>query len=729
MGISIIDLEGKILYSNIVFADIHGYKPEEIEGKHFSTFHTGEQMKSVEEFNQTILREGYNKGELWHRRRDGTVFPAYMHNSLIRDGEGIPVAIVGTIQDITGLKSMQQALEESERKYRSVFQNTGTATVIMEEDKTISLVNDEFVHLTGYSREEVEDSKKWSDFITEEYLEKMERYHRDIRRENSSVPHRHEFDIKDRDNNIKNILATVDIIPGTSRSIASLHDITEQKRTIEALKESEKRFRTMFENTPGGIVIVGPDYMIRDVNCRTCEITGYSRDELVGELCDIICPKGSESRQCPIWEEGTDGFTGMDTAIKCKGGSKKPILKNAKKIELGGEVSILENYQDISERKYLEEERQKHSKLESLGTLAGGIAHDFNNLLGAISGYIEIAKMEAENPEVAGNLENSIKAIQRAKSLTQQLLTFSKGGAPVKEFLDVREIIRETAEFSIRGSGANAGYDFDDQLWNIHADRGQIGQVFQNLTINAVQAMPRGGKLIFRACNKRIHSHHRLKPGSYIKIVVKDEGTGIPAKYINSIFDPYFTTKQEGSGLGLATVFSIVKNHEGDIEVQSVPGDGTGFTIYLPATGRDVETRSHRQDQITRGNGEKILVLEDDELVGKSLDRMLKSLNYSPEIVTRGDEALGCYRDAMESGNPFDVVITDLTVKGDRGGEEINQLILECHPGARTIVSSGYATDPVMANFREYGYRATLPKPVMLKKLADTLNRVIREEP
>jgi len=724
-GIALTDTEGTIIAANRAFAAMHGYEQEELADRHISALLTEDEISRIDNVKSRINSNRVFDGEARHKRKDGSVFPVHVHISLISDDSGEDVAIVGIVSDITRQKNIERELALSEKKYRSVFQNTGTATLIVEEDHTISLVNDEFIKLSGYSREEVEGRKKWTEFIVGEQLARMKEYHRMRREDGEQPPRSYESDMRDRWGNVKRILLKVDIIPGTSRGIASLHDITEQKNTIRALEESKKKFRTLFENTPGGIIIIGRDYRIRDVNSRTCEITGYTREELVGEFCDIVCPKGMKSRECPIWQGGSDGFTGMETEIKCRDGSRKPILKNAKKIELENETYILENYQDISERKRLEEERQKHSKLESVGTLAGGIAHDFNNLLGAISGYIEIAGMQTGENAVSEYLDNSMKAIGRAKALTQQLLTFSRGGAPVKEPVDIKEIIRETVEFSLRGSSSSAEYIFDGEFPNILLDSGQISQVFQNLAINAIQAMPEGGTLTLSLINKDITSHPRLRPGRYLRIEVRDQGTGIPEKHLPNIFDPYFTTKQKGSGLGLATVFSIIKNHGGDIIAASTLGEGTVFTIHLPVTQSDLDVPSERDKSLIRGNGERILVLEDDELLGRSFANMISAIKYKPEIVTSSREAIDKYRKAYRDGEPYDAVITDLTIKGDTGGEEINRQILEMNPDAKTIVSSGYATDPIMSNYREYGYSAALPKPVMIDTLSRVLNQVL----
>lgn len=732
-GIAITNIEGNLLFANNAFAEMHGYTAGELAGMHLSVFHTPEQMLSMEEANRQTKETGSFSGEIWHARRDGTAFPTLMHNSLMRDEAGSTVAMIGAVRDITEMKKTEVALRESEERYRAVFQNTGTATCILEEDTTISLANERFEELSGCSREEIEGKKSWIEFVTQEYLEKMKEYHKERRTGEGKAPTSYDFDFKSAKGNIKKIHLTIAVIPGTKKSVASLHDITERKHIEEALRESEDKYRSIFETAPISIVMVDREGLIVDINPHHVTSIGrgittkgdYIGKNIVthpsiaaaglsGDYDRILKgePFDRTDVYFPTLSGGADGYFNV---------SGRPLLKEG---EVVGAITI---HEDITERKRLEKEQQRHAKLESVGTLAGGIAHDFNNLLSAIIGYIELARMNAvKESDVRSNLDECMKGIAMAKQLTQQLLTFSKGGTPVKGPVKIDKVIKETAEFCLRGSNSNAEYVFAEGLRNADVDREQIAQVIQNLTINAFQAMPRGGVISFSAENEHVTSNPNLEPGDYVKVNVRDQGLGIPKEHLTSIFDPYFSTKQEGSGLGLATSYSIIKKHGGDINVDSTLGEGTTFTIYLPVAISREALEERAGSGYAAGEGQKILVLEDEDIVARSIGKVLERLGYNPEVVGDGQEAVDLYKRAKEKGDPFDLVITDLTIRGGMGGKEANRLILEYDPEARTVVSSGYATDPILANFEDYGYRAALPKPVKFDILGTTMADVLK---
>ncbi len=386
---------------------------------------------------------------------------------------------------------------------------------------------------------------------------------------------------------------------------------------------------------------------------------------------------------------------------------------------------------DITRQKELEEKLLKAHKLESLGTLAGGIAHDFNNVLTAILGNISLARTWSgpeTNPisEVLADAEN---ACLKARGLTHQLLTFSSGGRPVKRPVLLGPVIEQSARMALSGSAARGVFRIAEDLWPVEADEGQIGQVVHNLVLNAVQAMPGGGEIEIAAGNLAVSAGEggNLTPGPYLEIVVRDEGVGIPEDIRGRIFDPYFTTKQAGSGLGLAIVYSIVRNHGGEITAASSPGRGSVLTVFLPAApGKEV--RPADPDSVPlRGEG-KILVMDDERAIRRSACLMLADLGYTTVAVGDGREMLEVYRRAREEGEPFDAVIVDLTVRGGMGGLEANRELLNYDPEAVTIVTSGYSSDPVMDRYREQGFRGVIPKPYRLAHLAEVLSTVLSQE-
>ena len=382
---------------------------------------------------------------------------------------------------------------------------------------------------------------------------------------------------------------------------------------------------------------------------------------------------------------------------------------------------------DITVRKNLEKEQLKIQKLESIGVLAGGIAHDFNNVLTGILANVSILKecvdKSSENCKRLNDLE---KATYRAKELTNQLLTFSKGGKPVKDVIHIGELIKECTDFSARGSSLRCVYDIREPLSPVEADIGQVSQVINNLVINAKQAMPEGGMLKISVEN--ISNAAKMPGGErYVKISVEDHGVGISEENLCKIFDPYFTTKAEGSGLGLSSTYSIIKNHNGIIEVRSKLGEGTVFDIYLPASDKEVTRKLDEAESLVAGSG-RVLIMDDDEIIRDVLSSILCMLGYKAVFVINGEEALEQYGLARDAGEPFEAVIMDLTIRGGMGGRETVRKILELDPHAKVIVSSGYHNDPLMSDYLEYGFKGVIPKPYRAAELSRVLKDVIDQK-
>jgi signal transduction histidine kinase/ActR/RegA family two-component response regulator len=387
-----------------------------------------------------------------------------------------------------------------------------------------------------------------------------------------------------------------------------------------------------------------------------------------------------------------------------------------------------------ADRKQAEEALHKMEKLKSVGTLAGGIAHDFNNILTGLFGNLEVARQDLP-PGHPGRkaLVAAEKSMNRAVALTKQLLTFAKGGAPVKESVSLPELVSGVVQFDLSGSNVKPVIKAAPDLYPVDADPGQLQQVFSNLTINARQAMPRGGHLRITLENVELAAGEvpGLEPGSYVRCTVADEGSGIDPEQLNRIFDPYFTTKKEGSGLGLATVYSIVVRHGGGISVSSRPGRGTVFTLHLPAASVPPPTKTESPVEPKKGEEKsgpvKVLVMDDEESIRQIVKTMLERKGYRVETTADGLDAVAAYQRAQEAGDPFRVVIMDLTIPGGVGGKEAVKRILALDPQARVVVSSGYADDQVMAEYAGYGFRAVVPKPFTRKKLLEVLAKILED--
>ncbi|MFZ5798447.1 MAG: hybrid sensor histidine kinase/response regulator, partial [Thermodesulfobacteriota bacterium] len=391
-------------------------------------------------------------------------------------------------------------------------------------------------------------------------------------------------------------------------------------------------------------------------------------------------------------------------------------------------IGVVLVFRDVTDRRRLEKEMLKNQKLESVGLLAGGIAHDFNNILAAILGNIDLALHRLGDSERVGALlVEAEKASLRAKGLTQQLLTFAKGGSPVRRTVSIAGVAKDSAQFILRGSPIRCELDFPEELWLVDIDPGQISQVVQNIILNARESMPEGGSIQVRGRNLSEPSSDGGDPRDLVEITLADQGPGISPEIIDKLFDPYFTTKKKGSGLGLAICHSIVSQHGGTIGVASVPGEGATFTIRLPAsrnTTRSDEDATAPSFSLHQRK-QRVLLMDDDEMVIDIAREMLNHLGHEVEVAGDGKAAVDLYQEALSRGQRFDAVILDLTVPGGMGGKEAVRELLSLDPNAQVIVSSGYSNDPVMADHVDYGFCAAVVKPFRLEDLAAAMEKAL----
>ncbi len=655
----------------------------------------------------------------------------------IKDDQGNMTRAVLVYMDITGRIRAEETLRKSEEKYRDLFENANDLIQSVGADGSILYVNRAWCDTLGYHEDEIPGLSIF-DIIHPECD--------DCNVEFKSIVY------GERTGRIVTQFVTKDgrtiIVEGNVNTIYEkgkfagtrgiFRDITESKKSEELIASERERLAVTLRSIGDGVITTDTKGKVILVNKVAEKLTGWKQNEaegkplaevfhIINEATRMRCdnPVGNVLKGRKVTDiAGHSVLIGRDGSERIVTDSIAPIIdKNSTVI---GYVLV---FHDITLRQKMENDLLKKEKLESLGIIAGGIAHDFNNLLNGIMGNIDLALTKiAPGDEVYRRLSQAEKATLRARDLTSRLLTFSKGGAPIRKAASIRELIKDTADFVLGGTNIKSEFSLPEDLWYAEIDEGQISQVINNLVMNAVQAMPEGGPIRICAENAVIGpSEMPLQiEGNFVKITIKDSGTGIPKENLNRIFEPYFTTKQSGNGLGLATTYSIVKSHSGHIEVESDEGKGTVFSIYLPALTGPVEIKKNIAEDIPSGTGKgKILLMDDEELIRDTVGTMLGRIGYSVECALDGRQALQLYRKAKESGKPFDAVILDLTIPGGMGGKDAIRELLAFDPGVKAIVSSGYSSDPIMANYRQYGFSGVVAKPYKMNDLNKVLFKVL----
>ena len=660
----------------------------------------------------------------------------------VKQGDQV-TGIVTLIHDVTERREREVNLSASERRYRTLIENARDAVFVIQEER-LAAANPTAVDLFGFSglpHEKAEDFHRLRNAVDPDFLVRLEQRFQD-RMAGKPIEALFAYPIcSPREGSEVRWLESNSVLidwDGNPALLVIARDITRRKKAEDALLEERNRLAVTLRSIGDGVIATDTDGRVAMINRAAEEMTGWSFEEALGkplpQVFSIVNQNTRKPCENPVEKVlETGGVVGLanHTVLIAKGGGERIIADSGSPIQdrEGRLYGVVLAFQDITEKHRMEAELARTRNLESLGVLAGGIAHDFNNILAVILGNLNLMEMAPERgSEVHECIKEAEQAVRQAKALALQLLTFAKGGTPVKKTAVLSEAIRESCGFAVRGSNVKCEYAIDDELWPVDADVEQMGQVLNNLFINARQAMRQGGCIQITARNVVLDaaSGVPLKPGPFVSIAIQDEGVGIPETHLPRIFDPYFTTKQTGIGLGLATTHSIICRHGGHISVASEPGHGTLFTIYLPASSASaVDEPPVKEQPLFKGTG-NVLLMDDDPNIRKMMGRQLKILGYRASLSEDGKEAILMYQTAMEKGEPFSAVIMDLTIPGGMGGKEAIGQLLKLDPKAVALVSSGYANDPVMAQCTAYGFKGVVPKPFTLKELAHALEKALK---
>jgi PAS domain S-box-containing protein len=730
------DIGGKFIYASETFFRDVGYSSKEFNSQNsFEFIHPEDRERVLKHLGK--INEGITVRDIEYRflKKNGQSVYFSTNASPIYNSENEVIAVLTTTNDISFRKQIEEKLNAEEKRFRLLFDNSFDAIFWADKDTgVITNCNKSATKLLEKNKDEI-IGKHHSEMYLQQDRERADKtFNRNITEDGETV---RDLQIVTKSGKLKPVeIASTEItISGKTIRQGVFRDISERNQAEQDLREIEERYRLLFQNMIDGYAyhkVVADetgkpiDYIYIDINPAFTEMTGLTRDQVIGKRVTEAIP-GTEND--PADWIGRFGEVGLK-------GTTLHVEEFSEAIEKYFEVNgwspkkgyFAVTFSDITEKKKLEEERLKYLKIESLAILAGGIAHDYNNILVGILGNVNLLQLDQNLPEKSQDILNEMEtATLRASQLTNQLLTFSKGGVPVTQPESISEIIKDTSSFVLRGSRSNCIISMPDDLPLVEIDAGQINQLLSNLIINADQAMPRGGTISISVEKEMISDDNSfgLNRGEYIKVSVTDEGIGISNENLPKIFDPYFTTKTKGSGLGLATSYSIVKRHGGYIDAETKNEKGTTFYFYLPVSSKLSPHIQQKQTPQIKFD-DYALLMDDDEGIQTTVKMMLNELNIETDVARDGAEAIRMYKNRMKTNNPYSLVIMDLTIPGGMGGHECIELLLDLDANINAIVASGYSNDPIMGNFEDYGFKGVLIKPFTLDQLKSVVSNIER---
>ena len=743
--IAVVDQNYNYLLANDAFRKYRGMEKEQVVGRSVPAILGREVFERVVKKHLDTCFQGevvqyemkYTYPELGERDLLVSYFP-------IEGPKGIN-RVACVIQDITERKQTENALRESERRYRALFEGSRDAIYITTREGEIIDANQSMLDLFGYSRKEIIGLNARKTYV---HPEDRTKFQQEIERE--GYVRDYEIKLRKKDGTEMECLLTA-TVRRVDRNIVGyqgiIRDITERKRVLNELRTEKERFETLAENAPFGMVMIPKDGTFEYINPKFRELFGYDLREVPnGKTWFRKAYPDPTYRHHVIsaWLHDLEGSKSGEKrprtfTVTCKDGTEKIINFIPVQLETGENLMACENVTELKraeeEKAALQEQLRQSQKMEAIGRLAGGTAHDFNNLLTVIRGYSQLCRHGLKQGDpLRENINEIQNATERAATLTRQLLAFSRRQVMEMKVLDLNTLLRDL-EMMLRrviGEDIELVTLLVKDLGRVKADPGQIEQVIINLAVNARDAMPNGGKLTIETANvgldeSYVRSHMDVKPGRYVMFSVSDTGLGMTPEVKERVFEPFFTTKEEGkgTGLGLSTAYGIVKQSEGNIWVYSEPGKGTTFKIYLPRVEEPLEEVGKKVvvQGLPRGD-ETILVVEDEEKVRRLIVEILMKQGYKVLEASHGDNALSIHG---KHNGPIHLVLIDVVMPG-MSGSELAKRLTSLDPKIKVLYMSGYADNTIVHHgVLEKGV-SYIQKPFTMEGLARKVREVLESD-